>query len=449
MAEIVHNLRRPRLLIVAHSCSPYHGSERGVGWNRAREAAKYCDTWVICEDRMCGDDIRRYERLNGPTPGLKFVGVPRSACEQLLTRVPGCYYLSYNLWQRRASRVGSELHRTVGFDLAHQSTLCGYREPGYVARLGIPVVWGPIGGTQNYPWRFLRLAGVKGAVSETLRSVANWLQLRTSRRVRRAARSVTALVAANHGVARAMRQVHGVQPEVLSDVGIERVSGTARIARNDRPLRLLWTGNLHPFKAFPVLLRSLKLIKAEVPFELRVLGEGPCRAVWQKLAKSLGIDDRIAWLGQLPHAEALQQYDWADVFAFTSLRDTTGTVVVEALSAGLPIVAFDHQGVADVVTDECGIKVAVDNPASAIKGFAAAIRELASDAVRREQLSQGALERANEYLWSRHGRNMATIYYRMVGRTLTDHLEPRITPEGSCSEPWDGACLSAAVGGAR
>ena len=55
-------------------------------------------------------------------------------------------------------------------------------------------------------------------------------------------------------------------------------------------------------------------------------------------------------MGWLPHQEAIAQYAWADAFVFSSLRDTTGTVVVEALAAGLPVICLDHQGVHDVVT---------------------------------------------------------------------------------------------------
>ena len=71
-----------------------------------------------------------------------------------------------------------------------------------------------------------------------------------------------------------------------------------------------------------------------------------------------------------PHEEALRQYAKADVFAFTSLRDTTGGVIAEALAAGLPVICMDHQVAHDVVTEDCGIKIPVTTPEEASADFA-------------------------------------------------------------------------------
>ena len=87
----------------------------------------------------------------------------------------------------------------------------------------------------------------------------------------------------------------------------------------------------------------------------------------------MGVAGHIAWLGWLPHREAIEQYAWADAFVFSSLRDTTGTVVVEALAAGLPVICLDHQGVHDVVTDDCGLKIPVTTPREVIAGLSDAI----------------------------------------------------------------------------
>jgi glycosyltransferase involved in cell wall biosynthesis len=180
-------------------------------------------------------------------------------------------------------------------------------------------------------------------------------------------------------------------------------------------MRLLWSGNLRPLKALPLLLHALAKIKNEVSFELQVLGEGPCGPQWESLAKRLGISASIRWRGFLPHGEAVSQYDWADVFVFTSLRDTTGMVLAEALAAGLPIVTLDHQGAADVVTSDCGIRVPVERPSATIDGLAHALKRLAGDQSLLEQLNRGALKRAQKYLWANKGREMSTIYLGAAG----------------------------------
>lgn len=59
----------------------------------------------------------------------------------------------------------------------------------------------------------------------------------------------------------------------------------------------------------------------------------------------------------LSYDEVNSLYDNADVFVFTSLRDTSGNVVLEAMSHGLPVIAINHHGVGEIVTDETGIRI--------------------------------------------------------------------------------------------
>jgi glycosyltransferase involved in cell wall biosynthesis len=119
-------------------------------------------------------------------------------------------------------------------------------------------------------------------------------------------------------------------------------------------------------------------------------------------------------LGWLPHDETLRQYHWAQVFLFTSLRDTTGTVVLEALAAGLPVVCLDHQGARDFVTDQCGIKVPVTTPGKTIDGLRDAIAALARDPSYRRRLGEGAVRRAERYAWPHNGAQLAEVYRRVL-----------------------------------
>jgi glycosyltransferase involved in cell wall biosynthesis len=410
--------RRPRALLLTYACSPDHGSEPGVGWNRAIEAARTCDTWAVCEEGRYGPPIRAYLDRHGPIPGLTFVFVPKPAWLARCSFLPGAGHLSYHLWQRRAYSLAKKLHAEVGFDFAHQVTFCGYREPSYLWRLGVPFIWGPVGGTQNYPRRFLAMAGFKGAIREATRSVLNRLQLRFSPQVRRAAKSAAIVLAANTTVQRDFARALGIAPQVQLETGIRSINHAPR-ATSGGPLRILWSGDLQCWKALPLLLRALVALPKETEYEVRILGRGPLERSLQRLAQRLGVDQRLTWMGWLPFREALDQYAWANLLAFTSLRDTSGNVVLEALANGLPIVCLDHQGVRDMVTPECGIKVPVTGPQEVIVGLAAALQLLSDDPALRARLTSGALERAEEYLWERQGERMTEVYAQVLSAVRT------------------------------
>jgi len=410
--------RRARVLLVAFGCSPYLGSEPGLGWHRVLEIAKRHDACVICEESPeFVANIDRYLAENGPIPGLRFHYVPLTPLVRRLMRAPGLYFVGYRGWQRRAYAEALRLHQERPFDLVHQVNLGTYREPGYPWRLGIPIIWGPVGGTQNLPWRFLLHNGLAAAIPEALRSFANVVQFRYTPHVRRGIREATVIVASSGTSLRDFRRVHGIEPVYLCDCGTESVSSTPKIDDGaDRPLRVLSVGRLQSRKALDLLLMALARLPESVPCELRVVGGGKMKHRWKKLAARLGVEHCCNWLGGTSYEETLKNYDWADVFAFPSLRDTVAAVLPEALSRGVPMIALDHQGVADILTEDCGIKIPVTTVSEAAQGIADALAKLAGDRSEVARMSRGALARAQELLWARNGEQMEAIYRRVLGQ---------------------------------
>ena len=403
---------RKRVLLLAYACSPYRGSEAGVGWNRAIETAKYFDTWVIVKEGKNAPEINKWIAENGEIRGLHFCYLPRTRFEVFLRRVFGLWYLTYHLWHRRAYRLAVKLHVKFQFHIVHQITFCGFREPGYLWKLKVPFVWGPVAGTNNYPWPFLRSAGIRGALIEGVRSVVNLLQFRFSSRVRKASKQAAVLLTVNSEGRDHFKMVHKINPILELDVGSSAVLPRPLGNIRDRchPLRILWSGALRHHKALHLLILALSGLPPSLRYELRILGEGPLKKRWNNLAIRTGVEANCTWLGWLPHSEAMAQFQWADVFVFTSLRDACGTVVMEAISHGVPIICFDHQGVGDVIMKDCGIKIGLTGFDDAVRKLRAAIINIAQDRAKLSDLGKAAGDRARDYLWSVKGEKMAKIY---------------------------------------
>jgi glycosyltransferase involved in cell wall biosynthesis/peptidoglycan/xylan/chitin deacetylase (PgdA/CDA1 family) len=422
---------RPKVLLLAYACSPNRGSEPGLGWKWAVESAKNFDTWVISQEGEFAGEIRGYLKEHGEISGLHFTFIHKSAWAKRFKRIGVLGYLFRNQWHRHAFRVAQRLHRQIGFDLVHQINFTGFREPGYLWKLDIPLVWGPVGGTQNYPWRFLGEADLLGTLTEGLRSVLNRLQLHFSPRVRQAALRASVFLAANSTIQRDFARVHRVEPILMLETGIHAAAASPQRADlNRRVLRILWSGDHAPHKGLPLLLKALCGLNQRVPYDLRILGSGRLRHRWQRLARNLNLAGNVTWLGRLPHHQALEQYQWADVFVFTSLRDTSGNVVLEALAAGVPVVCLDHQGVRDMVTEECGIKIPVTVPSEVIFKLSEAILNLAQDPALRQRLSVGALRRVREYEWPRQGERMAALYRKILREPARQYDGLLVPPAG-------------------
>ncbi len=279
----------------------------------------------------------------------------------------------------------------------------------------MPFVWGPVGGAQNYPWRFITSAGLFGAASESIRNLLNTWQMRFSRRVGRAVRKASVFLTANTTNARELKRRGLSAPQLMLETGVEgSCQAPSRDFRHGGALRILWSGVFEHRKALHLLLQALAMLPPNVPYELRILGRGPLERRWRRLANKLNIERHCRWLGWLDHQEVRDQYCWADVFVFTSLRDTTGTVVLESLAAGTPVLTLNHQGVADVVTDDCGVRLPVTTPRDVACGLRDTLVRWYNNRAELESLSRGAFARADHYAWDRQGARMSAVYERVL-----------------------------------
>jgi glycosyltransferase involved in cell wall biosynthesis len=392
--------------------------ESRVGWNRALQTARRYETWVLYGEPHEAADLAAHAAAAGVGESLHFVQVPHGAIGRRLIRSAHLFWRGYALWQKQALQAAAELHRTQPFDLVHQVNYCGYREPGYAWKLDAPFVIGPVGGTHNFPLRYLGEIDLRGGVREFLRNFVNSWHFRFRRRVVGAYRRADAVLTANTAGQRDFQRVLGIESICQLETGIVAGKSGNKPQRDpSAPLRILWSGRCRSWKALPILLKALASVSPDCRYELRVLGTGPCLGRWQALAEKLGIAAAISWVGWPPYDQTLCQYDWADVFAFTSLRDTSGAGLLESLAAGVPIVGLDHQGAADIMTEDCAIPISVDQPAKSIAEFRRAIESLAQQPKLLARLSEGASRRAEYYCWNRQGERMDEVYRRVFEST--------------------------------
>ncbi len=177
---------------------------------------------------------------------------------------------------------------------------------------------------------------------------------------------------------------------------------------------------LVPVKNHAVLLRALARLPRDAgPVHLAFAGDGPLLPALEAEAESLGIRDRVTFLGHQPPGSGLNQL--FDIAALCSRHEGFPNALVEAMAAGRPIIATRVPGNVDAVEDGVnGLLVPDDDPI----GLAAALQSLASDAGRRRTMGG-------------KGRELARVRYdrRTVLGTLAElyasRLEARRDRKGS------------------
>jgi glycosyltransferase involved in cell wall biosynthesis len=401
--------------MVAYCFSPFGSMEDRNGWQRAMLATRTLDVTVLYVPNVpLSELVKRIPEWVSPD-ALEFVPVSESLLCQWLKKLDLTFYLTYRLWHWKVFKRAKALHEIRPFSGSHLVTLCGFREPGYVWKIEIPHIWGPLGGTHNFPNAFLNSIETWSRWREKIRTVINRFQLNRSGRIRRAMRQSVAVVAASTGAQRDFELGFGIKCDVELETGIDHPIQEMRTPRNpSQPLRILWTGRLREWKGVPILLNAIASLPKSIPVQVRIVGSGSSRSNWMHQASQLGIENCIEWIPWPTYEETLQYYKWADVFAFTSLRDTSGTGLMEALAAGCPILGLDHQGAKDIMTSECAIRVSPDCWQSVVSGFCEGILRFATDHNDWLRLSHGASQRATKYLWEGRKDCVDATYQKFI-----------------------------------
>jgi glycosyltransferase involved in cell wall biosynthesis len=115
----------------------------------------------------------------------------------------------------------------------------------------------------------------------------------------------------------------------------------------------LWLVSLIPRKSANLVMMSLKqAISDSADLELCIAGNGSEDARLKNIVCELDLESRVRFLGWIEKAEVNSLMEQVNAFLFTSVRDTSGNVVLEALSRGLPVLALNNQGVLEMCDDE-------------------------------------------------------------------------------------------------
>lgn len=155
-------------------------------------------------------------------------------------------------------------------------------------------------------------------------------------------------------------------------------------------------------------------------FRLAVVGEGPCRKQLLKLAETLGLKEEILFVGKVPNNQMKNYYKAADLFLFSSLSETQGIVLLEAMAASTPVLAVKASGVRDIVVN-------------GLNGYMTHLSEIQYenqlDAMLGQDISylgKGALETARKYEMREIARQAAIHYNRTYSCTRASNYDAQV-----------------------
>ena len=222
-------------------------------------------------------------------------------------------------------------------------------------------------------------------------------------------RNATHVVANSEGLQRLASQAMPDTEIVIVPNGVDFEKFVPGNGSTQPVLSLLFVGRLHMQKGLDSLLHALSsLLPEDQNYRLSIVGDGPERGPLTQLARDLRLDDRVDFLGWIDRDRIPVIYAAADAFLFPSRDEGMPNAVLEAMAAGLPILATRISGSEELVVDrENGLLVAVDD----IPAMTTALGLIISDQTLRHRMGEASRRRIEQYFsW----QSTARAYFRMA-----------------------------------
>jgi glycosyltransferase involved in cell wall biosynthesis len=330
--------------------------------------------------------------------------------------------LSILITQYLARKIVLALRDSEGLDVVHQPIPVSPRSPSLMFGLKLPVIIGPMNGGMEYPPAFRHsesiLSRIGVSVARHLSDLAN--------SVLPGKMLATVLIVANRRTRLALPRGFKGQIVELPENGVDLSLWLASDKmRGHTPLdpktaHFVFVGRLIDWKCLDIVLEAL----SHVPdAHLEVIGDGSMREAWVHLAGELGVSSRVAFSGWLPQAECASRMQSAIALLLPSVYECGGAVVLEAMAAGVAVIATKWGGPIDYVDSDTGILIEPESRRAMIEKFAAAMRQviLAPELARTMGLS--GREKVERYFdWEQKVDSMMHIYREAIAGFLQRQL---------------------------
>ena len=382
-----------KILLSAFAFAPNVGSEPGVGWRWAGELGKHHEVTVITDATR-----QPLVEANGVQlpPNVRVVYF-RPPWLRAIPLNSATAPLLYTLWQFGLLGFARRLQRERRFDLAIHCTYGVFRHPSFLGYLGIPFVFGPLGGGEDAPLALKRSIRGREKVKELLRSLLNKAALFDPFLWAAYARA-TLILTKTEDTRRALPWPFRRRALVYPEIGIDAPAHIEPCRRQPgEPLRVLFAGRLLGWKGAHLAVRAVaKAVAQGVPVEFTLLGKGPYEAELRRVAAEAGLTDSIRWVSQMPQQQLFALYKSMHCFLFPSLHDSSGNVVLEAQAYGLPVICLDIGGPATLVAPGTSLVVAAHRQGElgVVKGLADSLGKLAADEDGRVAMARAAISHA-------------------------------------------------------
>lgn len=398
------------ILYIAFSCNPFAGSEDKIGWCVPSETSNNNKVYVITKEEQ-REPVERYLQSH-PLKNIEFyyVDIPN-----FYKRIFKGFMYSGRLivWNKRVLPLAKEICVDKKIDIIHQITPVEFRAIGDYGKIAnVKFVCGPLGGGESLPQGLKDYA--KGhRIIEIVRSIINrWYRFKLKNTGK--LEQCDYIMFANKETKEYLVGAYlncPYEPVTEVAVDINDIKNTCNEKSKNEECVFLVAGRMIYRKGLDFLFDALMRIPQETRYQVRVVGDGPELEHLRKRCKdNSNLSEHVRCMGSIPYMEMEKEYLRADVFIMPSIRETTGTVLLEAMSNGIPVITINKFGGAALFDENTGWLYDGNSKEEYIENLKKAILECITNPDEVERRGMNAQKKAESYTWQEKNRKYQKIY---------------------------------------
>jgi len=359
------------IIVAAYAISPTKGSEYGVGWNFITRLSKTYHVIVLygTSGNWMGDveEMEVYLQTH-KLEGVEFIQVKPNKTVAFFDKINRAgfslsFYVAYRLWQKSVYEAAKEISKSREIDLVHQLNTIGFSSPGYLSKLNLPFVWGPVGGTYATPEVLLNVLNRVDRLKYTVRNFNIRHTLQTNFSIKRVVKRADGIFVATKDDQQNFYNYFGRNCPIIPENNI--INNHAlhiEASKNEAsPVKLIWVGRMDGGKALVLLIRALEKLTKNLAWQLDVVGDGYLADSLKAMVAGYGLQSQVNWHGAVNRDQAIDLMKNADLHLLTSIKDSNPTVLLEAVEWGIPTIALNHSGMSTIIRDGEGVKLKIQS----------------------------------------------------------------------------------------
>lgn len=404
------------ILLTAYAINPYKGSEDGMGWNFALEAAT-SNNLIVFTRKNNRTHIEKYQAENPDVryKNINFRYFDWPAWMLFWKKGPILSLIYFYFWQLTLAIHCRWNH--LDFDIAHNLNFHNDWTPSFLWLTGKPMIWGPVGHHPKIKKGSLRFYSWKALASDRFLWLLKLVFWNLDPFLWITKKKAAHVLCMNDDAVKVLR-LEKSKYTICPSVATEDASMPKAPKKH---FTVISAGRFVPLKGFDITLKSFAdfyhgmddIARNEI--QLHLVGNGPYLPQLQKLASDLNINHAVIWTSWIERNTLQKLYNEASVFLFPSYEGA-GMVVAEAMVHALPVVCWDNSGPGVFTPKASKLKVNSDMPVNAaVKAFSSKLRELYVNSAYYDFESKLArTQYLNQFQWKQRGVLLHNTYQNVL-----------------------------------